>query len=375
MKLSKKIIIGTTVLALTFSGITSCSSLQQDIVASYIPTEENTEISDYEFRVANIDAQYSYTGSDLSASDLSERNAACDALIKEIRKSLTKHEWVNASRARLKALEGRLYHISGRKDKAITASEDSTEYYKNDIQNIILQHRLGTISDLASANYSKSDKSLILLEQALDFYKEKEYVSAIAKFDEAFISIEGYYIDSYSPIRNQAWDLRSITDDSALSSLLAVKQITVGQMMLITQENQKVIDFYIGDKHFTESNLFYKLVQKGLITPSAKETAPRNIYSYTKVSRAMQARYLWNIYCDLKKKPALKIRYSSAYSSSKKPSPVKDVDVSNEDFDAILGCIEYGLMNLTDGINFNPSSSVSGIEFNESLEKLTKKFN
>ena len=83
----------------------------------------------------------------------------------------------------------------------------------------------------------------------------------------------------------------------------------------------------------------------------------------------------YNVRADMKNKPALKIRYSSNYGTSGKSSPIKDVHTSNEDFDAILGCIEYGFMNLTDGINFDPSAMVSGIEFNESLEKLVKKIN
>ena len=374
-KITERIIINTLAAAISVCGITGCSSLQQDIVASYIPTEENSEISNFEFRLANIDATYSFSLDTLSTTDLSERNAACDSLIKEITKSISKHEWVNASRARLKAIEGRLHLIMGRKDKAILASEASNEYYKNDIQNIILMHRLKSIADLSSASYSKADKPMILLEQALDFYNQKDYVSSVAKFDEAFISIESFYIDAYTTIRNHAWELRSIKDESVLSSLLTVKQISVSQMMLITQENNTIIEFYNGEKHFSESNLFYRLVQKGLITPATKENPPRNIYSYTKVSRAMQARFLWNIYCDMKNKPALKIRYSSNYGTSGKSSPIKDVNTSNEDFDAILGCIEYGFMNLTDGINFDPSAMVSGIEFNESLEKLVKKIN
>lgn len=362
-------------IGIALAGLTGCSSLQQDVVISTIPSEEKSEVSDYEFRLAFLDAKYSFDKKEYyTADETKEITDACNALLKDVRKSLSKTTLVNATLARLRAIEGRILLIEGNSEKAAKSYNASLELYNGDIQQIILGHRLGIIDNLASANYAKADKPLILLEQALDFYKNKEYVSAVAKFDESFISAESFYNDAYKELRDNAWNLRSVTDDSALSSLLAVKNISVGQMMLITQESERVIEFYTGDKRYTEQNLFYKLVQKGLITPAAKENAPKNIYAYTKVSRAMQARYLWNIYCDLKQKPALKNRYSNLYSSSDKDSPIKDVSVTDDDFDAILGCIEYGLMNLTDGINFNPSASVSGIEFNDSLTKLKNKF-
>ena len=90
-KVTEKIIISTLAAAISVCGITGCSSLQQDVVASYIPTEENSEISNFEFRLANIDATYSFSLDTLSTTDLSERNAACDSLIKEITKSISKH--------------------------------------------------------------------------------------------------------------------------------------------------------------------------------------------------------------------------------------------------------------------------------------------
>ena len=51
---------------------------------------------------------------------------------------------------------------------------------------------------------------------------------------------------------------------------------------------------------------------------------------------------------------------------------MKDVLLDDEDFDAILGCVEFDIMELSDGINFNPDASVSGIEFDKALQKLNK---
>lgn len=372
MKLLKSF-FSISLLLFIIAGFTGCASLQKDVVASYIPNEEISDISNFEYRLAYIDSEYSFPTFQLSATDVQNRNNACDALIKDISKTFSSKALSNASRARLKALEGRLHLIAERSVKAKELSQISFEYNKDDIQNIILMHRLGIIEDLATASFQKSDKPIILLEQALDFYRDREYAFAVAKFDEAFISTESFYHDAYKELRNKSWELRTINDGSVLASLLSINSITIGQMMLITQENKSIIDFYNGKNRYSESTLFYKLTQKGLITAPAKEKPPRNIFSYTKVSRAMEARFLWNIYCDLKQKPGIKNKYSTNYTKAGKTSPVKDVPVTDEDFDAILGCIEYGLLNLTDGINFNPQSSVSGIEFNESLKKLSSK--
>ena len=53
-------------------------------------------------------------------------------------------------------------------------------------------------------------------------------------------------------------------------------------------------------------------------------------------------------------------------------SPVKDVAVDDEDFDAILGCVEFELMELVDGENFRPDDPVSGMSLEKSLSKLEK---
>ena len=68
----------------------------------------------------------------------------------------------------------------------------------------------------------------------------------------------------------------------------------------------------------------------------------------------------------------MRTKYSTAYSKLNAESPVKDVLLSDEDFDAILGCVEFDIMELSDGINFNPHNSVSGIEFDKALQKLNK---
>ena len=44
-----------------FMGFISCSTLQQDIIISQIPQDEIEELSDYEFRLVHLDADYSFS--------------------------------------------------------------------------------------------------------------------------------------------------------------------------------------------------------------------------------------------------------------------------------------------------------------------------
>ena len=156
----------------------SCTSLQQDIVISSIPQDEVKELSDYEFRLVHLDADYSYSAQS-SNSEIQERNSACESLIKDIDKLLSNKDLVLAAQARLIAIKGRTYLIEKQTGKAKECYQLSLQTYKGDIQNIILAHRLGLLDDLTKAGFAAADKSVIIIEQAIDYYKSKEYISLI----------------------------------------------------------------------------------------------------------------------------------------------------------------------------------------------------
>lgn len=88
-----------------------------------------------------------------------------------------------------------------------------------------------------------------------------------------------------------------------------------------------------------------------------------------KINRYMCARFLWNLYNGNKNTKENLSNYSVMFAGQKE-SPIPDVPINSQDFDAVLGCIELEFMNLTDGINFEGEKSVSGIEFSESLKKV-----
>lgn len=367
MKLTKIILSGIFTAAIFF---TSCSTLQQDIVKT-IPADQQSEISDYEFRLVNLDADY-YFQENLSMAEAELRNKACDKLIKDI-DNLLKKDFSKSTEARLIALQGRAYLLEENFTKAKECCQASDKAYKGDVQTLVLSHRLGITKNLAEAGFTSQDKPVVLTEEAIDFYKKKDYMSAVAKFDEAFINAESFYREAYKTVRDNAWDLRSVKESSNVHALLVKKELTIGDMMMITQNHPSIIYPYTANNEFNENQLFKKLLEKGLITSAVKTTTPAKTYSYTKLTRAMEARFIWNIYCNKKDKPALRTKYSTGYSEAGLKSPIKDVKVDNEDFDAILGCVEYGFLDLPDGQNFNPTGPVSGVQFETAITAMKNK--
>ena len=66
--------------------------------------------------------------------------------------------------------------------------------------------------------------------------------------------------------------------------------------------------------------------------------------------------------------PSLLTRYRQRYSFS----PVPDVAVEEPWFDAVLGVVEREIMDLPDGINFQPDGEVSGLEYLSILQRLQR---
>lgn len=348
----------------------SCATLQKDIVITTIPTEEIAEISNFEYRLTFLDAE-DITGISFQ-SDLLEQAKACEKLAKDIDSTLKTKDLVLAAQARLIAIKGRAFLIEDKMDKARECYSASCEKYKGDIHQLILAHRLGLTDFLNTKTLQESDKSLVKLENAIDAYKAKDYLTAVASFDEAFISTDSYYEDAFKKIRDFSWNNREISDDTENAAILSNKSITIGQMMILAQSNRSVMYQYLMGEQYAESALFKRLVNQGLITSVTEIKPPAKTYSYTKLTRIMEARFLWNVYCAVKNKPALKTRYSDTYKKANLNSPIADVSTDSPDFDAVVGCIEYELMDLPDGKNFNPNSFVSGIDFYKSFSKIKK---
>ncbi len=347
----------------------SCSSLQQDVVISTVPKNEISELENIEFRITHLDSK-KLLCSATDYSTLTQINQTAQDILSDLSKLLNNKNLQQAAQSRLIALKGRLFEIQNKTQEATECYNLSNSIYKGDIQNQILGYRLSIIKNITDINAHSSEKDLVLIEQAISYFKENNYSSSVAKFDEAFISCEDFYKDAYSTIRDIAWNNHSLKNLDSSSDLISVKELTIGQMMMIAQNYPQVLNYYTSGNVYSETMLFRKLVQQGLLTSTFNENPPKKIYPYTKLTKSMAARFFWNLHCNKTDNIELKTKFSTYYKKEKSKSPVKDVSISHEDFDAILGCIQYRYFTLDDGVNFNPDNFVSGAEIAKALQRM-----
>jgi hypothetical protein len=351
----------------------SCTSLQQDVMVSSIASENIEEFEEIESSVATLDSSFCL------GEKISSQTKLADETEKQIDILLLESGLEKEAQSRLWALKGILKFIEGKKVEANKCFEVSKNLYKGEVFTNVLGSRLGFIDLSDDEKIKTADKKILLLEKAIQNFKNKNYIEAVANFDEAFISLPGYYQYAYSKVRNKAWELRNINSqtENSNTNLLQVSEITVGQMLMIAQSSSNVLFNYNAGKILSENDLFKKIISEGLLNPagefmswsSQNQNSKNKISKNQKLNRYMCARFLWNLYNGNKNAKKDLSKYSVMFAQMK-DSPVQDVEIDSPDFDAVLGCIELEFMNLTDGINFEGENSVSGIEFSESIKKI-----
>ena len=341
----------------------SCVSMQDDVYSDTLAG--SAEVSDFERRFSVLDAQFFASG-ELSADKkfLSD----CTVLISDIDSALSAVNIKNASLSRLYAIEGCVYLALKETTQAKKCHERSVSAFKGDARALILAHRLGIEKNFTEKMASFSEKSLLILEEALTHFSNAEYAEAVADFDEAFLSLDGFYLDSYESLRNTSWNLRNSSGTD--SELLALKNITVMQMLLIAQLHPDVLFNYTLGKNLSNKELYVKIAGSGLLNPVSKPLDAENAVSKeTIVTKLIATRFLWNVYNQRKNTPQNRTKYSVAYEN-KKRSPILDVRLDSPDFDAALGCVENEIMHLEDGIELGAEKEISGVEFNESVGRI-----
>ena len=226
-----------------------------------------------------------------------------------------------------------------------------------------------------------SENEILILEKGKLLYKLSEYDKSIAAIDEALMISDNknspHYREYYSNFRSQIWQLYnsqiSTTKSSKDFNLSA--NLTKDSMLVLTSENSSLLKDFTAGAKMSSSELTKKLTAYGAFS-SALDSDNSNhsadmILKSSAITRIMAARFLWNLYVEKKSKPELKNRYSTRYNKIGK-SPVEDVDISNEDFDAVMGTVENEIMELPDGKSFFPQNVLSNLDFITILKNMEK---
>lgn len=341
----------------------SCASMQDDV---YIDTvSSSAEASVFEERFAVLDAQF-YEG--VEPAKAKDWQKSVEKLISDIEAKAQDVSLKKAIAARLYAIAGCAAFDAGSKSQAKKYYQSSSESFKGDARTLILANRLGIEKNFDEKMELFSDKSLLVLEVALMNYANQNYAASLAAFDEAFLSLDSSYRTAYASLRETSWDFKNIMDDK--DGLLSRKNLTVMQMLLIANKKSDLLFNYTAGKSLSDKELYVKIAGSGLLNPVSQPLDSENaVTKNTLVTRLVAARFLWNLYNQRRNSVQNITKYSLAYKNQKR-SPVGDVKLDSPDFDAVLGCVESEIMHLEDGIDFGAEKEVSGIEFNECVEKI-----
>jgi len=359
----KKIKLFLSLFIITTVFLCSCTSVQKDIMISTDNDEDMSLTFDLESQIAELDAQ------SLQKNNQEEVLKKTQALISKINKKLSESKENKILESKLNAFLGRLCEIQGNITKAKHYLDEAYKKNKDEIQVLILKRRLGIEKNIIKKIDEFESKGLIYLESAIEAFQNNDYDVSSGEFDIAFLTLPSFYRDAYNPIRDKAWNLKdTFTDNIKLNTLLNQKDITVMQMIEITNLSTSVLEVYTGGKKLSGENLFNTLVSAGLFSSVSNNNADsKSISSKITVTRKLASRFLWNIFCTGKN--FSKLKYSERYLT-KNFSPVKDVTVLDSDFDAILGTIENELLFLTDGLNFQPEKNITAEEFYAAIKKI-----
>lgn len=348
------------IFAICGSFLISCTSLQDVVIDQ---TGISGEFLEIHSSFASVDGDY-------AAGNGNPETA--ENLIELMDTQLSEPGLLKAAAARIYALKGCVELRLGRKSEAKKMLALSLDSSKGDVYAAVLSHRLNPEEQLEADSVIGNDKAIFTLENALDFYAAKNYISAVSSFDEAFLSLADFYRNGYGKLRDECWNLRNLDvqeDNSDFASLVSLSRITASQMLLIAQKSTSGFYNLTGGKKMSEKELFKKASEAGLFDAATTASAS-SVSAKTIVNKFLEARFLWNLYNE-NKSLEKKTKYSARFSKIKMRSPVPDVPVSNPDFDAVLGCVENEFLHLEDGIHFNGEKEVSGSEVSEALKKVS----
>ncbi|MBN2442254.1 MAG: hypothetical protein JXJ04_12945 [Spirochaetales bacterium] len=207
----------------------------------------------------------------------------------------------------------------------------------------------------------------INLYLALFYFEHNDYLHAAASFDDAFELLDPAYPDFYKKQRNLAYQQIENPRTDETKKLLEVEIISFSHVISLTLKTTDFLDYITVDKKINPASLFVSLKKYGYIhdsIESIEDVCARKDVAY----------FLLSIISYLENAPDIKTTYQNQYIANGLPSPVPDVAVEDYCFSAVLVLVEREIMELPNGIHFLPHKTMSGMEFNELLNKIRNRY-
>jgi hypothetical protein len=222
------------------------------------------------------------------------------------------------------------------------------------------------------------EKSRLLCERGEELLKAGKYAEAAQDLDEGLRGLDARfgaraerlrvlpYRALYGQDRDRAFSLAQAARDGGAGSVTDQPgslelRLTVRGMIERASSETRFLAALSPDPKPSFGALLPAVKEAGLLLdPTASPDAP--------ALRKSIAFFLWGVISRTEHDPKLLTRYRLKYTTS----PVPDLDVDAAWFDAALGVVEREVMDLPDGIHFNPDAPVTGLEYLGFLAKLKK---
>lgn len=206
--------------------------------------------------------------------------------------------------------------------------------------------------------------SRIHIDLGLFYFSTGEFRLAAAAFDNATDKVPGKTLALFSRIRDQAFTLRnSQLSQSSSAGILGKEELSLIDVILVVSGETSLLEGILSeDPNHSEIN---RLIDKGKI-PSPVSAADAPLF------RGDAALFFTSLIA--LKKGVSGIAQSSAdyYIERGWSSPMEDVSVDSEWFNAAIYCVEEEILDLPDGMGFEPTRPLSGAEMSQALKVLRK---
>ena len=209
-------------------------------------------------------------------------------------------------------------------------------------------------------------KTRLLCERGRELLKAGRYAEAAQDLDEGLRGLDPAYRALYGADRDNAFSLAQAARDGGTSVTVARPEALAGPLRVRDLVERAFRETRLLTSLYSTPNPTYAaalpaLQSAGLLLdPAAAPDSP--------AARKTVAFFLWGLVARTEHDPKLLTRYRQKYSFS----PVPDIGVEEPWFDAVLGVVEREIMDLPDGVNFQPDEAVTGLEYLSILQRLQR---
>lgn len=333
----------------------SCTSVQKDVLYQSPEDIVFSELEELELQMVDIRAA-------LQNGDRTQRQVQGD--LDRISASLNAMQGQASTdpvyRARLFSLSAEAALLSQDTSAASKYAQESRNNYAGDELNALVLSRLS--DDLETAEKQLRDALLqsdnqMKLRAELAYVLEKKgaYREALSLYDSVLSKLDPAYARMYTASRERSLALIDavVSPDEETAVYLNNEPLKHIGMLIITRNESSLLDWYEVQDHRSVVDL-YRAIQKDAWFPN-------NPKQNDIVRRQDAALFLWRL---ITQNDTTRLnRYTVRYAGRDGYTPVPDVPFDSPYFNAVLGVVEEGIMNLKDGRNFGGGEPLNGLEF------------